>query len=659
MPLRASTSIHSGPSRRTQVLLCVGLALITLAVYAQVGGFEFVSYDDGGYVYENPRVRGGLSLANAVWAFTTRAQANWHPLTWISLMVDGSAAGTSPRVYHLHNLLLHLASTLLLFGLLSRMTGSVWRSAFVAALFAVHPLHVESVAWVSERKDVLSTVFWMLTIWAYVAYVRRPRALTYAAMILLYALGLMAKPMLVSLPIVLLILDYWPLARGRGSGVRGQGPNTQHPAPGPRPLAPGPWPLVREKLPLFALSAASCVVTYWVQRTGGAVALTEAQQFPGRVANAIVSYAAYIVRAFWPSKLAAFYPLPEVGHPEWAVAGGALLLVVVSLAALRARRRLPFLWMGWLWYVVTLAPVAGLVQVGRQSMADRYTYIPLIGLFIAAAWAASELAGARRQRVLAAVAVGIVIALSAAAWRQAGYWRDSFSLARRAIDAVPGNYIGHVNLGLAYSDKGDFPAALDEVVTALAIKPDYEAAHAAFADLLLRRGDTSGALAHLTEAVRLRPGAASNHADLGSLLVKLGRMQDGVRELREALRLSPDLLAARNNLAYALIMLGRTDEAREHISRVLALDPRSADAYVSLGLVEYWKGDLNRAAEHLRRAVQIEPDHAEAHNNLGAVYFRQRRFREAVKEFSWAAELDPKRPDIRQNLAAARAKAGR
>ncbi len=650
---------------RSLILICIGLAILTLAVYAQVWHFEFVNYDDGGYVYENPHVKTGLSLENVKWAFTSTRQSNWHPLTWISLMIDASIGGTNEGVYHLHNVILHVISTILLFLLLVRITapkGSespattitatiVWRSAFVAALFAIHPLHVESVAWVAERKDTLSTVFWMLTMWAYVLYVARPRALTYMAVLAIYALGLLAKPMLVTLPIVLII------ARGWGLGVRswGREPHAKRPKSASLlrslpSLTPNSYLLT----PLLVLAAASCVVTYWAQSSGGAVMAANVEPLVDRVQNALVAYAAYIVAMVWPAKLAVFYPMPAQAVIASKVPWAVLLLAAISIWTYLKRKRFPFAWTGWLWYVITLVPVIGLVQVGMQARADRYTYIPLIGLFVAIAWTLPELVGPRLRRLIWVPAVLIIAALSLVCWKQVGYWRNSLTLAQRAVDSVENNYVGHLNLALAYKSRGDYAAALDETKSALLSKPDYDGVHATLASLLLMDGDVTAAMAHYREAIRLLPRNAGHRARLGALLIQTGNLDDGVNELREALRLDPDRVDAQCDLAYGLMMQRHSDEAWELAQRARKLDPTLPDAPMLLGLISLNKAQFDGAEDYFRQALGLDARHVEARINLGVALFRQQRYAEAAREFEEAQRLAPSREDVRGYLEAAK-----
>ena len=468
------------------ILIGVLLAAITVAVFARTSSNGFLLFDDGDYVTNNGAVLSGLTWEGVKWAFQTTMNANRHPLTWISLMADYQVWGLNPTGFHLTNLLLHIANVLLLFAVLSRLTKSPWRSGFVAALFAVHPLHVESVAWVAERKDVLSAFFWMLTMLAYIRCVERPSLARRMLVIVLYALGLMAKPMLVTLPFVLLLLDYWPLRRFKGAGSA--------------------FGLLWEKLPLFGLSAISCYVTLVAQMQGHTVAALELLPFGARAANAVVSYVAYILKTVWPSHLAVVYPHPITTLPEWQVVGSTVLLIAVTFLVVRAARSRPYLAVGWLWYVVTLVPVIGLVQVGDQAMADRYTYIPLIGLFIMAAWGIGEWEKGRvGEREMGVAAVGVIAALMVVAWIQVGYWHDDFTLNRHGLAVTKGNYQLHLNLACALHQKKEYDEAEREYKEAIRIRPMLIQAHSNLALLYYTRGRYAEAWKEIHECERFGP----------------------------------------------------------------------------------------------------------------------------------------------------------
>jgi tetratricopeptide (TPR) repeat protein len=588
------------------------LFLATLAVYSQVGHFDFVNFDDPEYVTSNPHVRAGITPANAAWAFTSREAANWFPLTRLSHMLDYQMFGLRGGWHHLTNVLLHALAALLLFAFLDGSTGRRWPSAWVAMIFALHPLHVESVAWVAERKDSLSAVFGLLALWSYVRYVERPATRRYLLVAMALALGLMAKPMLVTLPLVLLLVDVWPLGR----------------------VTDMSWsriaPLLREKTPFFAMAAAAACVTYLVQEAGGAVRSSEAFPLGLRLENALVTYIVYIAKMFWPARLAVFYPYPpEV--PAWQAAGAALALVAISIVALRSVRRFPYLAVGWFWYLVMLAPVIGLVQVGAQARADRYTYMPMIGLTIMLAWGAADLAGRvpRAKPAVAALAGATCAACAALTWVQAGYWRDSRALFQHAVDVTEGNYLAHHNLGVALAET---PGGLNQ------------------------------AIAHYQAALQIKPDYVRAHTDLGSALARLpGRLPDAIAEYRAALAIDPDLAIPHNNLGNALAQAGRWSEAISEYGAALRIDPDYADALHNMAEAQYnfglalaKDGHLSDAVPHFEAALRIQPDSAEAHNNLGVVLTElPGRRNEAIAQFQAALRIDPNYADAHINLGVA------
>ena len=469
------------PRSRTTILIGTALVAAIFLVYRRTLGNGFV-WDDIPYLLQNSHVHDGLTLAGVKWAFGSMERCNWHPLTWISAMIDCGIYGPKLWGHHLTSVLFHAANTLLLMLVLIRMTsrqgsaqaGSLWRSGFVAALFAIHPLHVESVAWIAERKDVLSTFFLMLTLLAYLSYVKRPNWGRYCLVALLFAMGLMAKPMLVTLPILLLLLDYWPLGRKRPVRV-----------------------LIWEKVPLLALSAASSVVTYIAQRQGHAVA---PYPLDLRIENALLSYLRYIGKMVWPSGLAVHYPFPEQGIPAWQVIGAALALTAISLIAVKARKRHPYLLWGWLWYVITLIPVIGIVQVGGQSMADRYTYVPLIGLFVALAWGIPRIT--RTGVVLASAAMAALMLCSVL---QVSYWRNDETMFRRVVSVNDNDAMAHNYLGVTLALQGNLKEGREQFEKALALDPHYPAAHVNMGNLLLTEGDKAQARVHFQEALRSEP----------------------------------------------------------------------------------------------------------------------------------------------------------
>jgi tetratricopeptide (TPR) repeat protein len=580
---------------RVELILCLLLAVGTLGAFWPVLRCGFVNFDDGDYVTANARVKEGLTAANARWAFTTDAAANWHPLTWLSLQADRTLYGSAgPLGFHLTNLLLHTASTLLLFLTFRAWTGAVWRSALVAALFAVHPLHVESVAWVSERKDVLSTFFWMLTMAAYGWYARRPGPLRYLAVVLALALGLLAKPMLVTLPCVLLLLDFWPLRRFTRlrAGV-----------------------LVAEKLPLFALAAASCIVTWKAQQSGDAVKTLTQYPPAVRAANALYAYGGYLHKTVWPEGLAAFYPHPGATLPAVAVGVTAALLVAATAGCLLAAWRYPFLPVGWLWYLGTLVPVIGLVQVGEQAMADRYSYIPLIGVFVLAAWGAGELA--RHWPFLrGGLALASVVAVSACmvlTWKQAETWQDSRTLWTHALEVTKDNWLAHNNLALAYG-----------------------------------AGNSGEAAEHLEAALQIRPDYTTSRLNLGIYLARLGRRGEAEKCYRAVLvewpDEWPDKAVAHCNLALLLSAEGRLDEAQEHFEKATQLAPKYAKAWHGLGEVLIQLGQGCGAVEYFREALAIQPKVIRYRYSLAAALEQRGETGVAREQYREAFREDPELP---------------
>jgi len=542
--------------RRDWIILAV-LAALTVGLYWQVAGFSFINYDDQDYVYENPAVRFGLRSITARWAFTTTACANYHPLTWISLMVDtdlgkiatwvfdADLGKDNAGIYHLTNMALHVANTLVLFVLLTAMTGFRWRAAFVAALFAVHPMHIESVAWVSERKDVLSTLFWLLTMLAYVAYTREPSLKRYLLIVLAFVLGLLAKPMLVTLPIVLLLMDIWPLRRVVWTAEDGEGLSAAA--------------LIREKIPLFVITLASCVATFIAQRLGGAVGSLSDYSLSVRAANALVVCVVYIKKLFWPTGMTIPYPHPGTGLPVWQVAASAVFLVLATLIAIRLSKRAPYVAVGWLWYVITLIPVIGIVQVGRQAMADRYTYIPYLGLFLIVAWGIPELlakrGGALRSAGLSFLALASVLALSAAAYPAIGYWRDGRTLFTQAVRVCPKSPDAHFNLGKALEDQSDTEAAVEHYRMAVRLRPDYVDAHYNLGCLLAGLGKEAEAVQEFQRTIAIFPGHSRAYNSIGSVLALGGRVREALPYFAKAARLDPSYAEAQRNLKSARSVL--------------------------------------------------------------------------------------------------------
>jgi tetratricopeptide (TPR) repeat protein len=617
-------------------MVVLALSLLVSGVYWQVGGHAFINFDDDKYVSVNPIVLRGLTWEGIVWAFTTFTEANWHPLTWLSHMLDVELFGPSAGWHHRMNVLYHLLNTELLFLVLWRMTGWMWKSAFVAALFGVHPLHVESVAWVAERKDVLSTLFWMLTMGAYLRYARRPGIGRYILVAVLFALGLMCKPMLVTLPFVLLLLDGWPLGRLATS-------DSPH-FPSWRFSVPVLSRLVWEKVPLLGMSAISCAITYLAQSKDRAVLSFEHLPFGSRISNALMSYVVYLGKTVWPSSLAVFYPHPAIIHanvPAWEIAGAILLLCGLSIIALREGHRRPYLAMGWLWYLGTLVPVIGVVQVGMQAYADRYTYVPLIGIFIAVAWGIPELLAGWRFRRLALEALGgaVVLALSVAGWSQTRYWRDSVTLFSRAVAITDGNWLALNNLGLSYVNLGQYQQAIGYYREALRIKPDNVRAWNNLGVSYDNLGQYQQAIGCYQEALRINPDYAVAWYNLGIDYFKLGQYQQAIGCYQEALRIQPEYVGALFNLGLAYARLGQLREAIVSFQDALRIQPGYAGASYNLGVAYGKLGRFREAVASFQETVRVMPEYVEAWNNLGLAYEELGQFQQAVACYTEAQRI--------------------
>ena len=600
---------------RREYLICLFLILATAAVFWQVRNHEFISLDDPEYVTENRQVQNGVTLNGVIWAFTTTHVANWHPLTWLSHMLDYQLYGLNPKGHHLTNVFLHLLNTLLLFFILQRMTGALWRSGFVAALFALHPLHVESVAWVAERKDVLSTLFWLLTMWGYIWYVERPRLSRYLLTLLAFTLGLMTKPMLVTLPCVLLLLDYWPLKRFQLSQSGGDILET---AGTSEDQGASFLRLLLEKTPFLALSAISSMVTFLVQKSGGAVSAFDVYPVKIRIANALVSYFSYIGQMVWPRGLAVFYPHPGTSLPLWHAVGAGFLLVCISIAVVRAARRHPYLAVGWLWYLGTLVPVIGLVQVGAQAMADRYTYVPLVGLFVMIAWSIPDFLAANHYRkIVLSLAVGtVLLALTVCSWLQVQNWKNNLALFKHALNVTENNYVAHDSLGNALAQQGKVEEAIDHYYQALKIKPNSANFHNNLGVALLEKRRVKEAMSHYAVALRLNANYAETYNNFGVAWFTVGKFDEAIAQYREALRLDPNFAKAHNNLGNVLVEKGRFDEAILHYSKALELKALYPEAYNNLGVALARQGKLNEAIVQFEEALRLKPDYTQASANL-------------------------------------------
>jgi tetratricopeptide (TPR) repeat protein len=648
-----------------------------MALYWQVTTYDYINFDDPEYVANNVVVKQGISKETIAWAFKTTKTANWHPLTWISYLLDVHFFGSAPGVHHLINVLLHAINAALLFIVFRRMTAGTWPSAIVAALFAIHPLHVESVVWISERKDVLSTLFWILTMWCYTGYTSHKDIKRYLAALIFFSLGLMAKPMLVTLPCILLLLDYWPLDRLRLFREK---------ADRNKISLSSIFPLIREKIPFFVITTASSIVTFLVQKSEGAVKSLDLMPLNLRLANALNSYISYLKNMIWPYPLAFFYPYPAY-YPWWQTIGSLLLLIAMFYLAFRNMKRHPYILVGWLWYVGSLFPVIGIIQVGSQAMADRYTYVPAIGIFVIFVWGINELLQHWRIHKAGIVTAILLLfaALATGTWVQTTHWKDSITLFKHAIAVTTDNYLAHSNLASTYAQNRQFDKAIGHYTEALRVKPDdamahnnlglalvhkgryadaiehygealrlnprYPEAHNNFGIALAQQGSLNQALKHYRKAIQLRPHYAEAHYNLATVLIKEGRMDQAIFHYAEAVGSDPYFESAVINLALALSQQGRVDEAVLTLENGLKRFPTSADLNNHLGMLHHVSGNLDTAVIFYRKAISLQSDHGEALNNLAEAFVRKKEYEQALTISKKLVDLYPDRPETYYNVA--------
>lgn len=635
--------------------MLVSLFLITtsLAVYWQVINHEFLGLDDDVYVTENPYIRDGWSVKGLVWAFTTDQEGHWHPVTWLSHMTDSELFGLNPEGHHGTSLVFHLLNTLLLFFLLRRVTGALFRSAFVAALFALHPINVEPVAWVAGRKDVLSAFFLMLTLWMYVLYSERPGFSRYACVVLFFVFGLTAKATAVTLPAILFLLDYWPLERFGG----GQKDTAAQDLPGPISEPAFRQSSVRrllgEKLVLFVILGIAAVVAVSALLYGRPKPVDLWNLLPTKesLSFALTSYAGYMGKMLWPSHLAFSSPYPEPASLWQSVVSGVLLVLISVLAVVWARKR-PYFLVGWFWYLVTLAPLVRVLNIGPTNMADRYTYIPLIGLFIIIAWGVPELLEQWRYRriFMAIFAALLLIALMSTSHIQASYWKNSHSLFSHAIRVTKNNWLAHYNMGWLLLNEEKPKDAVEHLLETVRIMPDNADAHNNLANAFVKLGKTGKAAHHYQEALKIRPESAEFHSNLGIALELQGNTKGAIRHYSEALLLDPELAKVQHNLGKALKGQGKLQEAVRHLSEAVRLEPQSSDYHHGLGLALARLGELEEAVTHFKEAMRIKPHDAEFHNNLAITLELQGHSKKAVHHYQEAVRIRPNYAKAHYNL---------
>jgi protein O-mannosyl-transferase len=678
------------PVNNRRVYVCLALIVLTLIIYWQVMNFEFVNYDDNVFVTQNIHVSSGLKLENIKWAFTSMYASNWMPLTWLSFMLDSQISKMNPTFFHLSNVLFHIFNSILLFIILERMTGAFWRSTLVAILFAIHPLHVESVAWITERKDVLSTFFLLLTVWSYVYYIQRSNYKRYAIVFILFALGLMSKPMLVTLPFILLLLDYWPLKRytlfNRPESSKSEKEENVFQM---KIFAH----LVYEKIPLFFLSIISIIITIIAQKQE--IAIRQIIPFYIRLENACVSYCSYMIKMVWPASLAALYP-----HPEYIALGqifaAAILLIGISSAAIYYKKRFPYLIFGWLWYLGTLVPVIGLVQVGVQSMADRYTYISIIGLFIIIVWTVADLTKklVYRQYILTLLSAVIVFSLMLVTYSQIKYWKNSETLFTRTLDVTENNYVMECNMGVLLAGQGNIQDAVLHYEAALKINPKDADTNYNYGNLLAAQGKMENAVKLYNASIKEKPKFAPAYNNLGIIFSREGRQEKAIEQFREATRLNPDYAEAKDNLENAinqqakakelqsdknnvdgniavntlkgrmqmgmsLLKKGDLDAAIKQFSEVLKHDPNNLNAHISIGLALGYKQNFEEAISHFRKAIEINPKIVEAYNSLAVALTYTGKIEEAIIQLEKAIKINPKFAKAHNTLGVILAKTGK
>ena len=634
------------------VVVIVGavLALATLAIYLPATQMTFISFDDPDYVWRNPRVVGGLSWDGVGWALCHSFASNWHPLTWMSHMLDYQLYGMKAGGHHATNVVFHIANTVLVFILLREMTGALWRSALVAGLFALHPLHVESVAWVAERKDVLSGFFGLLTLLAYTKYAAneeakfRRRKFYYVLAVGLFALGLMSKPMLVTLPCVMLLLDYWPLRRGWRWDRREE-------------QSAGRRFLVVEKLPFLVISVISCIVTFLAQSSSGATRSLEAVPLGDRIGNALVSYARYLEKTIWPTRLSIVYPYQEWSGVQIGVA--ALIVATISIFVILQRHERKYLAVGWLWFLGMLVPVIGLVQVGSQGMADRYMYLPAIGLFVIVAWGAGEI-GADWSREefmtgLATVALGACVFVTQ---RQMGYWQNSETLFRHTLAVTKNNYIAYNNLGFHYAELGELNQAKECYQASTEINPRSQHAWGDLAVVLGMQKRTTEAIEIFQKALEVAPNFAAAHVNLANLLVILGSTNEAVTHLEEAIKINPNMAEAHQSLAAILAERREYNGAEDHFRAALKLKPYNPYVHCDFARMLVQKGRLEEGAAEFKVAIRLEPRLRTAVYGLGDLLMARGEIDGAVQQYSDVLRLAPDDPEVNYRYAQALTRQG-
>jgi len=651
--------------KKQNLIVYIFLVVVTLAVFWQVHRYDFVNFDDDIYVTENSHIQSGITLDGVRWAFSATYAEFWHPLTWLSLMLDYQLYGLSAGGYHLTNLILHILSTLLLFWLFNRMTGSIWKSAFVAAFFALHPLHVESVAFITKRKDVLSAFFWMLTLCLYIYYTEKPLIRRYLLVLFSSVLALMSKPMVVTLPVIMILLDYWPLGRLQSQkignnltdivpvskdkikqktktkkGALKKNISTSNDRKLSEAKIAGIIPLWQlwEKIPFFVFSAVFSIVSVYAHYK------PSAKLFPlsSRMANAPVSFVTYLEKTFWPHNMAVFYPFSDQ-LPVWQIMGAVLLIIVISTAVIIAVKRLPYLFVGWLWYSITLLPVIGIVQAGNRTMSDNYTYLPSIGIAVMLAWGIPLLFQREDifKKILFPSGIAVLAIMAILSRQQCGYWKNSITLFSHALQVTKDNYLAHNNRGVWYYELGQYQRAIEDFNEAIRLKPDYAPAYTGLGVSFCELGQYQLAIEDYNQAIRLEPDYAKAYANRGNAYDKLGQYQRAIEEYDEAIRLKPDYAKPYYNRGNAYSKLAQYQFAIENFNNAIHLKPDYAEAYNNRGATYAKFGQYQLAIENFNNAIHLKPDYAEAYNNRGATYAKFSQYQRAIDDYNEAIRIKP------------------
>jgi protein O-mannosyl-transferase len=640
-------------NKTIKIIICILLVLSTFAIYSQVQDHEFINYDDYQYIRDNWEIKSGLSSESISWAFTTFYGNNWFPITWLSHTLDYQLYGLNPKGHHLTSLFFHITNSLLLFLVLFRMTGALWKSAFVSVVFAIHPLNVESVAWVAERKNVLSTLFWLLTMWTYISYAQTKKLKTYYLVILFFTLGLMSKAMLVTLPFVLLLLDYWPLGRLK---LEQGGSDKEVLARSKYHMKSEFLKLLLEKAPLFALTVGTCILTFIAQKSEAAMINLNNLSVFTRLTNAMVSYLEYLKKMIWPNELAVFYPHPESTLATWKWVVCSIVLVTITTISIRLIKKAPYFVVGWFWYLGTLIPVIGIVQVGGQAMADRYAYVPLIGIFIIVAWGLPDFLEKWpfKEQLLSISTVILIPMLMVITWTQVSLWKNSISVFKRAFrvsnEQSYNSYIINYHLGNAFFDKQKTGEAISHYKMAIELNPEFVNAYSNLGGALFVEGKNEDAISHFKTAIELKPDHADAHYNLGATLIAERKSEEAISHFKMAIKIKPDYIKAYNNLGAALVTQGRNEEAISHYKKAIQIKPDYALAHYNLGDALVIQGKNEEAISHFKIAIQIKPDYVDAHFNLGVVLFTAGRNEEAISHYKKAIQIKPDYAEAYNNL---------